>query len=408
MKYTGKISISISEYLDFGQLTSSSGENYTLDHQGRRVKVVDASGNTTYQIYSPANELIALADSAGTITTMFINGPGNLVLGKVPNVGTANENVEFFINDYRGDIVMETASNGETLAAHQYDVWGTPTNLYKKAGETLDFAFTGKFWNPTTKDYNLGARTYNPTIKRFLTDDNVNPELNNLKSYNPYLYANGDPVNYFDPDGNTALPNYFVNGINTQYPGSSSEIIDNAKSLLSANHLLAYNNTGFLDGIAQVFLSRIGLDPFDSNKINNLRSIGNINWLPSHSGGCDSAINSIMYRGVNANRVDLLAPQFMFGNPEFISAMHPNTEFHVRRSWGDIPSMVRFQANQNGIDMPEFRMIINGFGNEKFGNFYFNNYDNISHVGFVGIPFLRDVVIPEYIDWQNRYDYFNQ
>ena len=371
---------------DFGNLTSSSGENYTLDYQGRRVKVVDASGNTTYQIYSPANELIALADSAGTITTMFINGPGNQVLGKVTNVGTANENVEFFINDYRGDIVMETADNGETLAANQYDVWGTPTNLYKKAGEVTDFAFTGKFWNPTTKDYNLGARTYSPIFKRFLTDDNVNPELSNLKSYNPYLYANGDPVNFMDPNGNSSekiYQGYAFNGINSYMTGITKLNHENWASRNDVQLSPVYQNWNglvfkpFLD-IGEVFLSRFNISTGPTGNGLNKLSPGLYQKGVAYSGGCDTLMNNMLYHNVLFNEVKLFSPQLMFYDPKFVSAKYPNTHFQVYFSdpQTDFASSIRLQL-RNPIDDSFAYTFVGTFGSSY--NFDYNYIPNINH-----------------------------
>ncbi|MDR3624555.1 MAG: RHS repeat-associated core domain-containing protein, partial [Chlamydiales bacterium] len=48
---------------------------------------------------------------------------------------------------------------------------------------------TGLIW--------MGARYYDPKCGRFLSPDPIgHPILLNL-----YAYANGDPINYFDPDG---------------------------------------------------------------------------------------------------------------------------------------------------------------------------------------------------------------
>ena len=49
--------------------------------------------------------------------------------------------------------------------------------------------------------YYLRARYYNPATGRFLSRDPEDGDSNNPASLHKYLYANGDPVNGWDPTG---------------------------------------------------------------------------------------------------------------------------------------------------------------------------------------------------------------
>ena len=49
--------------------------------------------------------------------------------------------------------------------------------------------------------YYFGARYYDPETGRFITKDPDGGDLDNPLSQNPYIYANDNPVNLVDPDG---------------------------------------------------------------------------------------------------------------------------------------------------------------------------------------------------------------
>lgn len=47
----------------------------------------------------------------------------------------------------------------------------------------------------------MGARWYDPETRRFLGTDPVPPVLDNLVSFNPYVYGENNPNKYRDPNG---------------------------------------------------------------------------------------------------------------------------------------------------------------------------------------------------------------
>ena len=54
--------------------------------------------------------------------------------------------------------------------------------------------------------YDFNARTYAPDIARFMQPDPLATENHGVS---PYIYCNGDPINFIDPTGEKV---YFVNG----------------------------------------------------------------------------------------------------------------------------------------------------------------------------------------------------
>ncbi|MDG6988173.1 MAG: RHS repeat-associated core domain-containing protein [Nitrososphaerota archaeon] len=71
---------------------------------------------------------------------------------------------------------------------------------YAMVGEEL-FQYTGKLLDESTGLYYEGARYYDPTTGRFITEDSYNGTLTDPLSQNRYLYAEDNPMRYVDPTG---------------------------------------------------------------------------------------------------------------------------------------------------------------------------------------------------------------
>jgi RHS repeat-associated protein len=63
--------------------------------------------------------------------------------------------------------------------------------------------FTNKEIDHQTDLHYFGARYYHADLPRFISPDPVSGKLEIPTSWNRYLYCRNDPVNYFDPDGET-------------------------------------------------------------------------------------------------------------------------------------------------------------------------------------------------------------
>ena len=64
-----------------------------------------------------------------------------------------------------------------------------------------DTGFAGHEWDSTPRLQYMKARWYDAEIGRFISHDPASPDRYRPMSFNPYLYAENNPLKYVDPDG---------------------------------------------------------------------------------------------------------------------------------------------------------------------------------------------------------------
>jgi RHS repeat-associated protein len=88
------------------------------------------------------------------------------------------------------------------VGSHDYDVFG-----YTRAqsGAGMPFEFTGQQQGGVGDLIYLRARYYEPGTGRFLSRDPFPGVATNPQTLNPYVYAQSNPTNLVDPDGQNPL-----------------------------------------------------------------------------------------------------------------------------------------------------------------------------------------------------------
>jgi RHS repeat-associated protein len=122
---------------------------------------------------------------------------------------------QYLAGDGMGNVGLVSSSAGSSVCGTRYDPFGTSTSAAPLAAcsATLtsnDLAYRDGRKDATTGDYQMGARTYDPTKAQFTTPDTYRAAGGPAKDLsvgtdpltaNRYNYVNGDPVNLVDPDG---------------------------------------------------------------------------------------------------------------------------------------------------------------------------------------------------------------
>ncbi|MEE1831781.1 DUF6531 domain-containing protein [Streptomyces sp. SP17KL33] len=182
-----------------------TGESYT-DHS--QLKSITVGGKAYAGQYGSTDqsERIKLGD------TFFHNGPLGLSAKTTAGVdmgfnrepgGTLNSmttggKTYYYLTDAIGSVVALADADGNKVNTYTYSPRGVRILAQSSEPVAQPYRFAGGFQDPTGL-YHFQARYYDANIGRFTQPDPSGQEKN------PYLYAEGDPVNKIDPSGLAAL-----------------------------------------------------------------------------------------------------------------------------------------------------------------------------------------------------------
>ncbi|MET9935130.1 MULTISPECIES: RHS repeat-associated core domain-containing protein [unclassified Streptomyces] len=174
------------KWSDYSQLTSLTvggkvyAGQYGSTDQSERIKLGD-----TFFHNGPLG--LSAKTTAG-VDTGFNREPGGTL-----NSMTTGGASYYYLTDALGSVVALADGTGTKVNTYSY----SPRGVQRAATSekvSQPYRFAGGYQDPTGL-YHLGARYYDPNMIRFTSPDPSGQEKN------PYLYAEGDPVNRIDPQG---------------------------------------------------------------------------------------------------------------------------------------------------------------------------------------------------------------
>jgi RHS repeat-associated protein len=187
-------------YDSLGRLTgvSQTGgipSQISLEYDGNDLLnrvVVDGVGRRL--LWDPASSVPRLLEErtdANDLLRRYVYGLGPVAV--VDETG-----VHAIHRDALGSVRLITSSNGN-MTQYAFDAYGDQT--VGLADGTSSLRYAGELFLPELGLYYLRARFYDPAAGRFLTPDPLEPTPDLPLTYNPYLYASGNPVRFTDPTG---------------------------------------------------------------------------------------------------------------------------------------------------------------------------------------------------------------
>ncbi|MGW0131584.1 RHS repeat-associated core domain-containing protein [Streptomyces sp. NPDC003299] len=177
-------------WTDYSQLSgiTAGGTTYDLVHAGTDNSERTKLGPTWFH-----HTALGLASTTTNgIDTGFIREPA----GTLNSMTTGGKYYYYYLTDATGNVLGLADDTGKRTHTYAYG----PTGLPRTATEAVPqpYRYAGAYLDQAGL-YKMGARYYDPTLGRFTQPDPSGQENN------PYLYADGDPVNKADPDGLSAL-----------------------------------------------------------------------------------------------------------------------------------------------------------------------------------------------------------
>ena len=196
---------------------------FLYDADGMRIKAEEKleeiqESRTTYYVYSYSDSVLmeesasnSSDDPSETKYTSYIYAFAKTfakVDGIVNPALITVEKIAYFHHDNLGSTRLMTDITGKIVMDQDYMPFGGDLPGVGQV-EVLDreadgYKYTGQKEVVSIGLYYYGARYYDPSIGRFITEDTYPGELANPQSQNLYLYVVNNPLRYIDPTGNMA------------------------------------------------------------------------------------------------------------------------------------------------------------------------------------------------------------
>ncbi|GCE23591.1 RHS repeat domain-containing protein [Dictyobacter kobayashii] len=112
--------------------------------------------------------------------------------------------VYYYLFNGQGSIVGMTDSAGNLVASYDDDPLGSISGSNVQSGIVNPWQYAGGYYDSNTGLTKFGIRYYDPIFGRWTQRAPVGGTLQETLKANPYVYADNDPVNEIDPNGQAA------------------------------------------------------------------------------------------------------------------------------------------------------------------------------------------------------------
>lgn len=204
--------------------------NISYNHLNLPRSLTVASGNITY-IYDASGRKLRSINAIPGQTRDYVDGieyyNGTLELihaeeGRIVKSGN-NYRFDYVLRDHLGNSRVgfsQTNANLPNFVADYYPFGLQYQADKRQPSPNNHYLYNGKELQGRIKQYDYGARLYDPVIGRWGTMD---PLAELYQHWSPYNYGNNNPIYFIDPDGRSS------EGLSTRYVDPSGRTIVNTQ-----------------------------------------------------------------------------------------------------------------------------------------------------------------------------------
>jgi RHS repeat-associated protein len=197
-----------------GNLTTTT---FTYDPFDRTTSQTANGKQTTFD-YLALSKALVTEQVNGKTTKTYTYSPWGERLSQVVHKDDGSEDPTYYSYNAHSDVDAVTDSNGDTKSTYGYTAYGASDNTQATGVDKPDatdptkepynaYRFNADRWDSSSGTYNMGFRTYDPGLNRFLTRDTYNGALSDLAlaadpfTGNRYAFAGGNPFSNIEIDG---------------------------------------------------------------------------------------------------------------------------------------------------------------------------------------------------------------
>jgi RHS repeat-associated protein len=170
---------------------------HRYDFNGNRIATVNNGQETRYLVDTNRSHAQVLEDYevGGQARVSYVYG--------LDLISEHANNVVFYLKDGHSGVRQLSNGVGQVTHAYDYDAYGRL--LSATSGTENNYGYQVQRTDSDSGLQYLRARYYNPNIGRFASIDPRAGSLDSPVSQHRYLYANDNPVTFFDPSGETSI-----------------------------------------------------------------------------------------------------------------------------------------------------------------------------------------------------------